>query len=105
MHNVQQNAQAAQLEQTSLNPREPEELTKQVGLAFQQLQPAIQVHDEIIQGISQAIDKIPVLPKVLSQLEEQLSVWVFSLMAPFVVPILQQVSGPDPARDALADAA
>jgi hypothetical protein len=53
--------------------------------------PAIEFHDELMKSISEAIEKIPILPQMIEQLEEQLSVWVFSIMAPLVVPVLQQV--------------
>ncbi|KAG4216714.1 hypothetical protein PC116_g34805, partial [Phytophthora cactorum] len=44
-----------------------------------------------MKGIGEAIEKIPILPQLIEQLEEQLSMWTFSIMAPFVVPIIQQV--------------
>lgn len=53
--------------------------------------PAIEFHDDLMKSISEAIEKIPILPQMIAQLEDQLSVWVFSIMAPLVVPILQQV--------------
>ena len=42
-------------------------------------------------SVSTAMEKIPVLPKILEQLEEQLSMFVFGLMAPFVVPVIHQI--------------
>ncbi|ORY57205.1 heterokaryon incompatibility protein Het-C-domain-containing protein [Pseudomassariella vexata] len=91
MGEIQQNAQSAQMENMSVSPREPEEYTRYVQQVFQQIMPAIEFHDDLMKGISEAIEKIPVLPKIVEQLEEQMSVWVFSIMAPFVVPVIQQV--------------
>ncbi|OTA98896.1 hypothetical protein M426DRAFT_325603 [Hypoxylon sp. CI-4A] len=91
MEDIQSNANNAQMENTSISPREPEEFTEYIQQVFQQIMPAIEFHDELIKGISEAIEKIPILPQLIEQLEEQLSVWVFSIMAPFVVPIIQQV--------------
>ncbi len=91
MDEIQGNAAAAQMQNLSVSPREPEEFTRYVQQIFSQIMPAIEFHDEILQGITEAIEKIPVLPKMIEQIEDQLSVFVFSIMAPFVVPIIQQV--------------
>lgn len=91
MHNIQDNANNSQMQNTQVSPRDPEEFTRYVQDIFKQIMPAIEFHDELLKTISEMIEKIPILPKILEQLEEQMSVWVFSIMAPFVVPILQQV--------------
>ncbi|KAK8132501.1 heterokaryon incompatibility protein het-C domain-containing protein [Apiospora kogelbergensis] len=91
MQNIQDNANNSQMQNTQVSPRDPEEFTQYVQNIFKQIMPAIEFHDELMKTISEMIEKIPILPKILEQLEEQMSVWVFSIMAPFVVPILQQV--------------
>ncbi|KAI1091564.1 Het-C-domain-containing protein [Rostrohypoxylon terebratum] len=91
LESIQSNATNAQMANTSISPREPEEFTEYIQQVFQQIMPAIEFHDELLKGISEAIEKIPVLPKIIEQLEDQMSMWVFSIMAPFVVPIIQQV--------------
>ncbi|KAI0473736.1 Het-C-domain-containing protein [Xylariaceae sp. FL0804] len=91
MHEIQDNANNAQMENTSISPREPEEFTQYIQQVFEKVMPAIKLHDDIMQSISEAIEKIPVLPKLVENLEEQMSKWVFTIMAPFVVPIIKQV--------------
>lgn len=91
MDDIQQNASAAQVEQMSVSPRDPEEYTLYVQQIFRQVMPAIEFHDEILQNVTEAIEKIPILPQIVEQLEEQLSVFVFSVIAPFVVPVINQV--------------
>lgn len=91
MHEIQDNANNSQMENTSISPREPEEFTRYIQDVYRQIMPAIEFHDQLLKDISEAIDKIPILPKIIEQLEEQMSMWTFSIMAPFVVPILQQV--------------
>ncbi|KAI0893729.1 Het-C-domain-containing protein [Annulohypoxylon nitens] len=91
LESIQSNATNAQMENTSISPREPEEFTQYIQQVFQQIMPAIEFHDELLKGISEAIEKIPILPQIIEQLEDQMSMWVFSIMAPFVVPIIQQV--------------
>ncbi|KAH6619754.1 heterokaryon incompatibility protein Het-C-domain-containing protein [Chaetomium sp. MPI-SDFR-AT-0129] len=88
---IQSNAQAAQMENVSVSPRDPEEFTVYIRNIYQQIMPAIEFHDEILKNITEAIEKIPVLPKIVEQLEEQMSVFVFQIMAPFIVPVIDQV--------------
>ena len=91
MNDIQSNATAAQMQQMSVSPREPEEFTRYIKDVFNQIMPAITYHDEILQNITEAVEKIPVLPQMIAQLEDQLSVFVFSVIAPFVVPVIQQI--------------
>jgi len=91
MNDIQSNAQAAQMENTSISPRDPEEFTRYVQQIFKQIMPAIEFHDELMKTISEAIEKIPILPQIIEQLEDQLSMWVFTIIAPFVLPIINQV--------------
>ncbi|KAF3940994.1 hypothetical protein ABW19_dt0209592 [Dactylella cylindrospora] len=91
MHEIQDNANNSQLANTQISPREPEEYTRYVQEIFKTIMPAIEFHDELLKGISEAIQNVPILPKILEQLEEQLSMWVFAIIAPFIVPVLQQV--------------
>ncbi|CAK7198560.1 hypothetical protein SEUCBS139899_001223 [Sporothrix eucalyptigena] len=91
MQDIQANATAAQMQQMSVSPRKPEEYTMYIKNIFNQIMPAIEFHDEILQKITEAIEKIPVLPQLIEQLEDQLSIFVFSVIAPFVVPVIQQI--------------
>ncbi|RYP44550.1 hypothetical protein DL768_008999 [Monosporascus sp. mg162] len=91
MHEIEGNAHNAQMENASISPRDPEEFTLYIQNVFRQIMPAIEFHDQLMKDISEAIDKIPILPQIIAQLEEQLSMWVFAIMAPFVMPLLQQV--------------
>ncbi|KAI0126354.1 NIMA-interacting protein tinc [Xylariales sp. AK1849] len=91
MQEIQDNANNSQMQNVRVSPREPEEYTQYVQGIFRQIMPAIEFHDDLMKGISDAIEKIPILPQLIEQLEEQMSVWVFSIMAPLVVPVLQQV--------------
>jgi hypothetical protein len=91
MNEIQSNAAAAQMENTSISPRDPEEFTRYVQQIFKQIMPAIEFHDELMKGISKAIENIPILPQIIEQLEDQLSMWVFTIIAPFVLPVIDQV--------------
>ncbi|KAG6004934.1 hypothetical protein E4U21_000603 [Claviceps maximensis] len=88
---IQGNAASSQVENMSVSPRNPEEFTVYVQQVYQQIMPAIEFHDDIMKSITSAVENIPVLPKIIEQLEEQLSRFVFSIMAPVVVPLIGQV--------------
>ncbi|XP_044719855.1 heterokaryon incompatibility protein het-C domain-containing protein [Hirsutella rhossiliensis] len=88
---IQSEANTAQLQGMSVSPKDPEEFTVYVGQVFRQVMPAIQFHDDIMKSITSAVEKIPVLPKIIEQLEEQLSKFVFSVIAPMVVPLIHQI--------------
>ncbi len=88
---LQANAQAAQMENMHITPKEPEAFTQQLDEIKNQIYPILEWHDELMQSINEAIEKIPILPDLLESFQEQLNVFVFSLMAPFVLPIISQV--------------
>ncbi|KAI9731563.1 MAG: hypothetical protein M1834_004683 [Cirrosporium novae-zelandiae] len=88
---LQQNAHSAQVQSMHITPKEPEEFTQQIEDIQKQIYPILQWHDEVMQSINEMIEKIPILPDLLEQLQEQINVFVFSLLAPFVIPIVNQV--------------
>jgi len=88
---LQANAAAAQMSHMRVSPRQPEAFTQQMRQVAKEIYPIIQWHDEIMQSIREAIEKIPVLPELIENIEEQINIFVFSLLAPFVVPIINQI--------------
>lgn len=66
---LQANAQAAQMQNTHISPREPEAWTTQLQEISQQIYPILEWHDEIMQSITETIEKIPILPTLLEQLQ------------------------------------
>ncbi|KAF2112128.1 heterokaryon incompatibility protein Het-C-domain-containing protein [Lophiotrema nucula] len=88
---LEDNANAAQMGNLQVSPKEPEEFTQQVGEIVKQIYPIMEFHDEIMQQISEFIENIPVLPELIENLQEQVNIFVFSLLAPYVVPIINQV--------------
>lgn len=88
---LQANAAAAQMQNMHITPKEPEAFTRQIEELQKQIYPILEFHDHIMKGITETIDKIPILPDLIEQLQEQVSIFVFSLLAPFVLPIITQV--------------
>lgn len=88
---LQDHANNAQMANAKISPRKPEEFTRYVNEAYEQVMPAIEFHDDVMKAITRATESIPVLPKIIEQLEEQLSRFVFSIIAPFIVPLIQNI--------------
>ena len=79
------------MQNAQISPREPEQWTRYLQDVQRQIYPILEWHDEVMQSISETIENIPVLPQLLDNLTEQINIFVFSLLAPFVVPIINQV--------------
>ncbi|KAI9837004.1 MAG: hypothetical protein M1819_000653 [Sarea resinae] len=88
---LQANAQAAQMQNLHVTPRQPEAFTKQLDEVSKQIYPILEWHDDIMQSITEAIEKIPVLPDLIEQIQDQINIFVFSLLAPFILPVVEQV--------------
>lgn len=88
---LQANATAAQMSQMRVSPREPEAFTRQMQEVVRQIYPIIEWHDEIMLSITETIEAVPILPDLIEQLEGEVNKFVFTLLAPFVLPIINQV--------------
>lgn len=75
----------------NINPREPEEWTRYLDNVQKQIYPVLEWHDQLLKSINEAIEKIPVLPDLIEQVQDQITVFVFSVLAPYVLPIIKQV--------------
>jgi len=88
---LENNANAAAMGNLHVTPKEPEAFTQQMGELVKQIYPIMEFHDEIMQSISAFIENIPILPEIIEQIQEQVTIFVFSLLAPYVLPIITQV--------------
>jgi len=70
---LQANAQAAQLQNTHISPREPEAFVREIEQIRKQVYPILEWHDEMMQSITEATEKIPVLPALIEQLQGALA--------------------------------
>lgn len=75
----------------NITPREPEEWTRYLDDVQKQIYPVLEWHDELLKAINEAIEQIPVLPEMIEQIQDQITVFVFSILAPYVLPIIKQV--------------
>jgi hypothetical protein len=88
---LQANSNAARLQNMHVTPKRPEALTQQLLSISQQIYPVLEWHDDIMRAIAEAIEAIPVLPELIEQLEDQINIFVFTLLAPFMLPIINQL--------------
>ena len=57
-----------------------------------QIYPILEFRDKIVKAISRGIAKIPGLEKLLEHISETLTAFILGLLAPFIRPIINQVS-------------
>ncbi|KAI9158515.1 hypothetical protein HJFPF1_06511 [Paramyrothecium foliicola] len=57
-----------------------------------QIYPILQFRDRIVKSISRGISMVPGLEKLLDHIGETLTAFILGLLAPFIRPIIQQVS-------------
>ncbi|KAJ4366319.1 hypothetical protein N0V83_007955 [Neocucurbitaria cava] len=88
---LEQNANATAMGNLRVTPKDPEAFTEQIDELVKQIYPIMEFHDEIMQSISEFIEKIPILPDLIEQVQNQVTVFIFSLLAPYVLPIISQV--------------
>jgi hypothetical protein len=88
---LEDNANAAAMGNVRISPKEPEEFTQQIGELVKQIYPIMEFHDDIMQAIAKFIEQIPILPELIEQIQDQITIFVFSLLAPYILPILTQV--------------
>ncbi|RKF57993.1 putative nima-interacting protein, partial [Erysiphe neolycopersici] len=88
---LKSNSANAQMNNLRVSPRQPEEFTRQMQDITRQVYPILEWHDDTMKSISKAVEKIPLLPEIMSKLEEQINIFVFSLIAPFILPLINQV--------------
>ncbi|KAJ5558118.1 Heterokaryon incompatibility Het-C [Penicillium sp. DV-2018c] len=75
----------------TVNPREPEEWTTYLENVQKEIYPVLEWHDQLLQKVSEVIEKIPVLPDLIEQIQDEITLFVFSVLAPYVLPIIKQV--------------
>lgn len=91
MDDFKHKADDAKHNNQNISPREPEEWTEYLNNVQTQIYPVLEWHDELLKTINQAIEKIPVLPDLIEQIQDQITIFVFSILAPYVLPIIKQV--------------
>jgi Heterokaryon incompatibility protein Het-C len=88
---LQANSNAARLQDMHVTPKRPEAITQQMLQIAKQIYPVLEFHDDIMRSITEAIESIPILPDLIEQLEDQINIFVFSLLAPFMIPVINQI--------------
>ncbi|KAF4982362.1 hypothetical protein FZEAL_1996 [Fusarium zealandicum] len=57
-----------------------------------QIYPILEFRDKVVKAISRGISKVPGLEKLLEKISETLTAFILGLLAPFIRPIINQVS-------------
>lgn len=91
MDDFKNKADDAKQNASNVTPREPEEWARYLDDVQQQIYPVLEWHDRLLKSINEIIEQIPVLPDLIEQIQDEITVFVFSILAPYVLPIIKQV--------------
>ncbi|KGO77110.1 Heterokaryon incompatibility Het-C [Penicillium italicum] len=91
MDDFKSKADEAKHDGENVNPREPEEWALYLNNVQKHIYPVLEWHDNLLKQINAAIEKIPILPDLIEQIQDQITLFVFSILAPYVLPIIKQV--------------
>lgn len=92
-------AAAAKAQEAKQNPLGPnatlggmniEEAKATAEQTLKDMYPILEFHDQILQGVNQLISKVPGLDDLLENVSGALQIFIFSLLAPYVKPIIAQ---------------
>jgi hypothetical protein len=92
-------AASAKAEETKQNPLDPnatlggvniEQAKQQAEQTLKDMYPILEFHDQILKGVNKLISKVPGLDDLLENMSGALQIFVFSLLAPYVKPIIAQ---------------
>lgn len=94
----QSQSSAPHPQHTPSQPSQPGQVTKPTGLegmpnfdpakTIKQIYPILAFRDKVVRSIAAIIEKIPGLEALVDRIVETLTVFIFSLLAPFVRPVL-----------------
>ncbi|KAJ5481000.1 hypothetical protein N7539_006894 [Penicillium diatomitis] len=90
MDDFKNQSNQARQDAQNFRPHDPEEWVEYVDNVQKQIYPVLQWHDELLKSINEAIEKIPVLPDLIENIQDQITVFVFSVIAPYILPIISQ---------------
>ncbi|KAL7269722.1 hypothetical protein RUND412_007602 [Rhizina undulata] len=89
------NAQADELESKSKRKEEASRaawgVTAQGKEIANDIYPFLEFHDKIMKAINDIVNKIPGLQAIVEAVSEAVSIFIFSLLAPYILPVLNQV--------------
>ncbi|PVH68686.1 Het-C-domain-containing protein [Cadophora sp. DSE1049] len=92
-------AAAAKKEETAQHPLDPnaslggvniEEAKAQAQQTLKDMYPILEFHDQVMKGVTEVISKVPGLDELLENMTGALQIFIFSLLAPYVTPIIAQ---------------
>lgn len=70
-----------------INIEEAKQMSQQT---LKDMYPILEFHDQVMQGVTQIISKVPGLDDLLENMSGALQIFIFSLLAPYVKPIIAQ---------------
>ncbi|PBP27556.1 heterokaryon incompatibility protein Het-C [Diplocarpon rosae] len=92
-------ASAAKKQEIAQNPLDPnaslggvdiEQAKETAQQTLKDMYPILEFHDQVMKGVTEIISKVPGLDDLLENMSGALQIFIFSLLAPYVTPIIAQ---------------
>ncbi|KAF8460509.1 heterokaryon incompatibility protein Het-C-domain-containing protein [Kalaharituber pfeilii] len=68
-----------------------EDIKRQAVQTAKEIYPILEFHDKVMKAITEGIDKVPGVSEVLENLTGAMQIYIFSVLAPYIMPILEKV--------------
>ncbi|RPB24493.1 Het-C-domain-containing protein [Terfezia boudieri ATCC MYA-4762] len=91
---IQEQSDAKEMESkgniSSSNPT-IDQIRERARITAKEIYPILEFHDKVIKAITEGIDKIPGATELMENLAGAMQIYIFSVLAPYITPILEQV--------------
>ena len=68
-----------------------DQLQEQASVIGKEIYPILEYHDKVMKAITKGVDMIPGAAELMENLAGAMQIYIFSVLAPYIMPILQQV--------------
>lgn len=68
-----------------------DQISERARTTAKEIYPILEFHDKVMKAITEGIDKIPGAAELMENLAGAMQIYIFSVLAPYIVPILEQV--------------
>ncbi|KAF8429678.1 heterokaryon incompatibility protein Het-C-domain-containing protein [Tirmania nivea] len=68
-----------------------EQIRERARTTAKEIYPILEFHDKVMKAITEGIDKIPGAAELMENLAGAMQIYIFSVLAPYITPILEQV--------------
>ena len=91
---IQEQSDAKEMEtKANISTSNPtvDQISERARTTAKEIYPILEFHDKVMKAITEGIDKIPGAAELMENLAGAMQIYIFSVLAPYIAPILAQV--------------